>query len=181
MPSLNNSSCLAAFKWGCKDNFNHDWGQLSRLSNALVHSSPLLRHADHCNYCLESQSIHRQRSLSSEINRLKHELIEHWNGTYRELLEDIYCTNHKNFVESGVWRIIERNPSEENSRAVVKKNLDTIRTKWEDYSRQRFKALTTTVHDLLDTAEVCDEWYPDPDEWRSTWTCKDGKGLYALA
>ncbi|KAG8703380.1 hypothetical protein FRC11_010787 [Ceratobasidium sp. 423] len=22
--------------------------------------------------------------------------------------------------------------------------------------------------------EVCDEWYPDPDEWRSTWTSKDG-------
>ncbi|CAE6418301.1 unnamed protein product, partial [Rhizoctonia solani] len=173
-PCLDNDACLTAFKWNCTENFNHDWGQLSKLSNTLVHASPLLRHADHCNDCLESQSVHRQRSLSSEIKRLEHELIEHWNGTYRELLDAIYRSNHKKFVSSGVWKIIEQNTSEEGSREVIEQNLDSIQAKWEEYSRQRWSALVETVHDLLDPAEVCDAWYPDRDEWKSTWTCKDG-------
>ncbi|CAE6459767.1 unnamed protein product [Rhizoctonia solani] len=174
MSGLDNIGRLAAFKWNCSESFSHDWSQLSRLSNGLVQSSPLLRHADHCNYCLESQSDHRQRSLSSEINRLKHELIEYWNNTYRKLLVEVYINNHKKFVASGIWKIVEMNTSEEDSRAVVKRNIDNIKTEWENYSRRQFKLLSKTVLDLLDPMEVCDAWYPDPDEWESTWTYKDG-------
>ncbi|KDN43390.1 hypothetical protein RSAG8_06174, partial [Rhizoctonia solani AG-8 WAC10335] len=172
--TLENSSRLATFKWNPPENFTHDWGQLSRLSNTLVHASPLLRHADHCNDCLESQSDHRQRSLSSEINRLKHELVEYWNGAYREVLDKAYLANHKKLVDSGVWRVVSENVAKEDCRQVVLDNLDDVRRKWEKYSQDRLKALIATVDDLLDPAEVCDHWYPDPDEWKSTWTCKDG-------
>ncbi|KAL5633639.1 hypothetical protein ACGC1H_003948 [Rhizoctonia solani] len=134
----------------------------------------MLRHADHCDYCLESQSNHRQRSLSSEINRLKHELVEYWNSAYREVLDKAYLANHRKLVECGVWNVVSENVAKEDCKKVVLDNLDDVRIKWEKYSEGRLEVLVATVDDLLDPAEVCDYWYPDPDEWKSTWTCKDG-------
>ncbi|EUC56120.1 Wbp11 domain protein [Rhizoctonia solani AG-3 Rhs1AP] len=177
--TLENGTRLATFKWNPTENFTYDWGQLSRLSNTLIHASPMLRHADHCNHCLESQSNHRQRSLSSEINRLKHELVEYWNNAYREVLDKAYLANHKKFVECGVWEVVSENVAREDSKNVVLDNLNEVRIKWEEYSEGRLEVLVATVDDLLDPAEVCDYWYPDPDEWKSTWTCKDGGPVQA--
>ncbi|CEL56364.1 hypothetical protein RSOLAG1IB_07750 [Rhizoctonia solani AG-1 IB] len=176
---LENKARLNAFEWNLDNIFTHDWGHLSRLSHPLIHSSPLLRHADHCNYCLESQSTHRQRSLSSEINRLKHELIDYWNITFRKVLNKAYLANHRRLVDSGVWEVVSMNIAHEDCKGVVQDNLDEVRTEWNEYSKKRVDKLITTVEDLLDPMEVCDAWYPDPDEWKSTWTCKDGGPVQA--
>ncbi|KAJ1306363.1 hypothetical protein OPQ81_007369 [Rhizoctonia solani] len=171
---LNNAAHLRAFNWNPSDNLNHEWGTLSEQPNELVRASPLLRHADHCNYCLESQSKHRQRSLSSEIRRLEGELVAYWNKEYQQLLNDTYRINHENFIKSGVWEIIKENNAEKNCKAALPPKLEMIRGRWDKYSEKRLEDLLGTVKDLLDPEEVCDAWYPDPDEWRSTWTCKDG-------
>ncbi|CAE6394523.1 unnamed protein product [Rhizoctonia solani] len=176
---LGNQVRLKTFKWNPNDKFTHDWGELSRVSNKLVHASPLLRHADHCNYCLESQSVHRQRSLSSEINRLKIELIDYWNGLFREVLDKAYLANHETLVSSGVWGVVSKNIAEEDCKKVVQESLHEVKTKWEKYSKDRVEKLVASVEDLLDPMEVCDVWYPDPDEWKSTWTCKDGGPVQA--
>ncbi|CAE6488039.1 unnamed protein product [Rhizoctonia solani] len=171
---LNNVNRPDNSSWKSTEKFNHKWDTLFQQSNALVQASPLLRHADRCNYCLESQSVHRQRSMSREINRLKDELLEYWNKEYRELLDEAYWTNHIKFIESGIWRIVAPNTSEEDCRNMLEKKLVDIQTKWDHYSEERLVKLLASVRDLLDPAEVCDSWYPDPDEWKSTWTCKDG-------
>ncbi|CUA72969.1 hypothetical protein RSOLAG22IIIB_10447 [Rhizoctonia solani] len=171
--ALDNASRLETFKWSPTENFTHDWSQLSRLSNDLVHASPMLRHAEHCNHCLESQSDHRQSSLSSEINRLKHELVEYWNATYREVLDKAYMANHKKLVESGVWGVVSENTAKEDCRDVVLDNLDEVRREWEIYLRGRLEEFITTIDDLLDPAEVCDAWYPDRDEWKLIWEWKN--------
>ncbi|CAE6418305.1 unnamed protein product [Rhizoctonia solani] len=173
---LENDARLADFRWNPTDNFAHDWDQLSRLSNTLVHASPVLRHADHCNTCLKSQTEHEQRSLSSEINRLKHELVEHWNGLYREVLDKAYLKNHKRLVNSGVWEVIfeSKSTADEDCKQVVLDNLEDVRGKWEKYHTMRLENLVATVKDLIDPTLPCDAWYPDPDEWKSTWACKDG-------
>ncbi|KAG8698426.1 hypothetical protein FRC11_014432 [Ceratobasidium sp. 423] len=170
---LGNGTRLTAFKWSPTDNFTYDWDQLSRLSDTLVNASPLLRHADHCNYCIESQSEHRQRSLSNEINRLKHELVEYWNGLYREVLDKAYFANHKRLVNSGVWQVVSRNVAGEDCKQVVLDNLEDVQEKWEKYSQDRFEKLVATVQDLLDPTEICDVWCPEPDEWSIMCAHKD--------
>ncbi|CAE6437906.1 unnamed protein product [Rhizoctonia solani] len=173
-PGLDNAARRAAFKWNPTDDFEHNWDQLSRLSNALVHASPLLRHADHCDYCLNRQDKTRQRSLSSEIDRVKHQLIDHWNALYRQLLEEIYCMNHAKFVASGVWKIIDKNQSGEDSKKLIDEKMVDIEKEWETYYKQVFSGLLDTVGEMLEPKECCDAWYPDLDEWKSTSVIIDG-------
>ncbi|CAE6464256.1 unnamed protein product [Rhizoctonia solani] len=171
---LGNKSRLATFRWNPSDNLDQNWDQLSRLSNALVHASPLLQHADHCNHCIESQSDHRQRSLSSEINRLKHELVEYWNSIYREVLAKVYLMNHRRLVDSGAWGLVPANVAAEDCKQVLRGSLDDIRANWESYSRTRVERLIVTVQDILEPTELCDAWRPEPLEWESVWACNSG-------
>ncbi|CAE6486464.1 unnamed protein product [Rhizoctonia solani] len=173
---LGNKDRLDSFRWNPSDNFAHNWGELSRLSNTLVHASPLLRHADHCNYCLQSQTEKRQRSMSSEINRLKHRLVIYWNNAYRELLDKAYLENRKTLVNSGVWEVVleNENMAAEGCEKVLDDNRGDITKKWEAHSQNELDKLLVTVRDLLDPVKVCEAWYPDPDEWGSDWRCKDG-------
>ncbi|CAE6531674.1 unnamed protein product [Rhizoctonia solani] len=171
---IDNASVLAGFSWNPTDNFNHDWVELSKQSNVVVHASPLLMHADHCNYCLKSQERGRQRSLSAEINRLKQELIEYWDKTYRQLLDDAYRMNHLKFVESGVWGIIKANTAEEDCKAMFPEKLDRIRAEWDVYYQARLAELLGTVGEILSPTKACEAWYEDPDEWGLEWNCKGG-------
>ncbi|CEL56366.1 hypothetical protein RSOLAG1IB_07752 [Rhizoctonia solani AG-1 IB] len=177
--SLGNQDCLKAFKWSPSESFVHDWERLSKLSNTLIHASPLLRHADRCSYCINSQSAHRQRSLSSEIQRLKLGLVEYWNGLFREILAKAYMANHTRLVNSGLWGVVSNNVAQEDCEQVLKNSVDDVRTSWEKYSKEMIEKLVATVEDLLDPIEVCDAWYPEPDEWTSTWTCRDGGPVQA--
>ncbi|CAE6486469.1 unnamed protein product [Rhizoctonia solani] len=176
---LGNKNRLESFKWKPSNTFSHDWKKLSELSNKLVHASPLLRHADHCNYCLESQTTHHQRSLSSEINRLKQRLGIYWNGAYRELLEKALLANYKTLVGSGVWGVVSQNNANEECENVFLANQESIRKSWMDHYESEFKTLVDVTHDLLDPTEACKAWYPDPDEWGSVWSCKDGGPVVA--
>ncbi|KAH7326919.1 hypothetical protein B0J17DRAFT_722842 [Rhizoctonia solani] len=171
---MDNVRRLAEFNWNPSDSFNHDWTVLSDQSNVVVQTTPVLRHADHCNYCLESQTFQRQRSLSSEISRLKHKLIEFWNKEYRQLLNEAYRMNHENFVNSGVWGIIKANSSKEVCQAMLPVQLADIRARWDEYFEEIRLELFATVGDMLDPKEPCEAWYPDPDEWGFEWNCKGG-------
>ncbi|CAE6478576.1 unnamed protein product [Rhizoctonia solani] len=176
---LENEARLANFKWSPTDAFTHDWEKLSRLSRVLVHASPLLRHADHCKFCSESQTIHRQRSLSSEVDRLKNELVEYWNKVFREVLEKSYLANHKRLVSSGVWGLVSQNMADKDCKQVVENSIEEVRGRWGEYAKGRVDKLFANVEDLLDPMEICDAWYPNPDEWKLTWTCKDGGPVQA--
>ncbi|CAE6480362.1 unnamed protein product [Rhizoctonia solani] len=171
---MDNAYRLAKFDWNPTESLDHDWTALSNQSNAVVQTSPVLRHADHCNYCLESQTLQQQRSLSSEIARLKHELIVFWDREYRQLLNEAYRMNHEKFVNSGVWGIIRANSSEEDCQAMLPAKLADIRAKWDEYWKKRRVELFATVLDILDPKEPCKAWHPDPDEWGSEWNCKGG-------
>ncbi|KAH7326918.1 hypothetical protein B0J17DRAFT_222542 [Rhizoctonia solani] len=171
---MGNNDRLASFKWNPSDTFAHDWQKLSQFSNTLIHTSPLLRHADHCNYCLQSQTKHHQRSLSSEINRLKHRLVLYWNNAYRELLEKALLANYNTLVGSGVWGVVSRNIAHEDFENVFLANQDDIRESWKKHYQSEFETLVATTRDLIDPTEVCKAWYSDPDEWGSVWACKDG-------
>ncbi|KAG8725852.1 hypothetical protein FRC11_001347, partial [Ceratobasidium sp. 423] len=65
----------------------------------------------------------------------------------------------------------------EDCKQVILDNLEDVQEIWEKYSKMRLKKLVATVHDLLKPMEVCDAWYPDPDEWKSTWACKDSEDI----
>ncbi|GAB1518692.1 hypothetical protein RhiTH_001756 [Rhizoctonia solani] len=56
----------------------------------------------------------------------------------------------------------------------MQNRIDEVKIKWEQYSKDKVENLIAAVKSLLDPTEVCDAWYSDPDEWKSTWACKDG-------
>ncbi|QRW16691.1 hypothetical protein RhiXN_04693 [Rhizoctonia solani] len=176
---LENEARLANFKWNPTDIFTHDWEKLSRLSRVLIHTSPLLRHADHCKFCSESQTVHRQRSLGGEVDRLKNELVEYWNRVFREILEKSYLANHRRLVSSGVWSLVSQNVADKDCKQVVENSIEEVRERWGEYAKGRVDKLFGNVEDLLDPMEICDAWYPNPDEWKLTWTCKDGGPVQA--
>ncbi|CAE6442630.1 unnamed protein product [Rhizoctonia solani] len=171
---MDNARRLEGFNWNPTESFHHEWVELSKQSNAVVHASPLLMHADHCNYCLESQEPDRQRSLSSEINRLKHELVDYWDKEYRRLLNEAYRMNHGKFVDSGVWGIIKANKAEEDCKTMLPDKLAVIQADWDTYSQERLGKLLDTVGKILDPTKACEAWYEDPDEWGLEWNCKGG-------
>ncbi|CAE6455846.1 unnamed protein product, partial [Rhizoctonia solani] len=171
--AMENSGRLTNFKWRPNRTFTYEWNQLSALADPLIKSSSLLIHANRCDVCLESQLDHRQRSLSKQIDRLKQELVEYWNAIYREVLDQAYLQNHKRLVNSGVWGVVSKNVANDDCKEVVLKNLDNLRIEWKIYSRRKIEELVTIIEDLLNPDEVCDHWWPDPDEWKSTWTDKE--------
>ncbi|CAE6470766.1 hypothetical protein ACGC1H_003947 [Rhizoctonia solani] len=171
---MDNANLLAAFDWNPTESFNHEWIELSKQSNEVVHASPLLMHADHCNYCLESHEPGRQRSLSSEINRLKQQLIDYWDKEYRQLLNEAYRMNYFKFVESGVWGIIKANMAEEDCKVMLPEKLANIQTKWDKYSQGKLGELLDAVDRILNPTRPCEAWYEDPDEWGLEWNCKGG-------
>ncbi|CUA71493.1 Cycloartenol synthase [Glycyrrhiza glabra] [Rhizoctonia solani] len=178
--TLGNYSRLASFKWDSTESFTYDWSQLFKLSDDLVHASPMHRHANHCSYCLESRSDHQQPNLSSEVNRLKHDFVEYWNTAYREVLYKAYLANHRKLVESGVWGVVSENMAKEDCLRVVLDNLEGISSEWKTYSQGRFKELIAALDDLLDPNEPCGAWNPDPNEWKSICAWKAG-GLAEVA
>ncbi|KAF8677442.1 hypothetical protein RHS04_06167 [Rhizoctonia solani] len=151
--------------WSLDDSFNfaYDWGQLSRLSNILIHSD----------------SNRRQRGMSGEVGRLKHEIEEYWSSAFRQVLNRAYLESHKRVIASGIWRLLSPNVTNEEYEQVMQNRIDEVKIKWEQYSKDKVENLIAAVKSLLDPTEVCDAWYSDPDEWKSIWACKDG-GIYLI-
>lgn len=155
-------------------NFKYDWSHLSKLAQKVIQISPFLKHADACTHCRDSQSLHRQRSLSSEIDRLKAALSTYWNDVFHQYLVRVCATNYHSIVQSGIWTLRVDDGSEEEWKRLVTSESSTIESKWRDYYQQALASLTTVLRDLLEPTEICDAWEPEPDIWEAIWASNFG-------